>query len=103
MQTATKETKRDQVVAQLFLNFVSLRDLFGVKTKLKDSLLKSNNQINTTFVTRTWISSTEWPERGQVQDGYLNEKMVVVPVCLMLPFMVCACCILLKVVSLHVF
>ena len=53
MQTAAKETKRDQVVAQLFLNFVSLRDLFGVKTKLKDSLLKSNNQINTTFVTRT--------------------------------------------------
>ena len=38
MQTAAKETKRDQVVAQLFLNFVSLRDLFGVKTKLKDSI-----------------------------------------------------------------
>ena len=53
MQTAAKEMKCDQVVTQLFLNFVSLRDLFGVKTKLKDSLLKSNNQINTTFVTRT--------------------------------------------------
>ena len=36
----------------LFLNLVNLRDLFGVGTKLKESIFKNNNQINSTVTTR---------------------------------------------------
>ena len=37
-----------------------LRDLFDVGTKLKENIFKSNNQISSTVVTRTWVLSTEW-------------------------------------------
>ena len=57
------------------------RNLFGVGTKLKESIFKSNNQINSTVTTRTWVLSREWvrtwPNRGLVSDG----KMLLVPVC----------------------
>ena len=34
--------------------------MFGVGTKLEESIIKSNNQINSTVATRTWVLSTEW-------------------------------------------
>ena len=34
--------------------------MFGVGTKLKESIFKSNNQINSTVTTRTWVLSKEW-------------------------------------------
>ena len=56
-----------------------LKSLLGVGTKLKESIFKSNNQINCIATTRTWDLSTEltrtWP-------WYSNEKMVVDPICL---------------------
>ena len=58
------------------------RDLFGVGTKLKESIFKSNNQINSTVTTRKRILSAEWMKTFQVQDWYPSKKMVVVPVCL---------------------
>ena len=36
------------------------RHLLGVGTKLKESIFKNNNQINSTVTTRTWVLSTEW-------------------------------------------
>ena len=60
---------------------MNLRDLFGVGTKLKESIIKNNNQISFTVTTRAWILSTEWT-RTWSSDWYLNEEMVVVPVCL---------------------
>ena len=55
------------------------RNLFGVGTKLKESIFKSNNQINSTVTTRVlskeWIIT--WPNTGLVS----NETMVVVPAC----------------------
>ena len=45
---------------------MNLRDLFGVGTKLKQSIFFQQNG----------------PERGQVQDWYSNENIVVVPICL---------------------
>ena len=35
----------------------SLRDLLGVWTKLKESIFKNNNQINSTITTRTCVLS----------------------------------------------
>ena len=35
------------------------RNLFSVVTKLKESIFKSNNQINSTVTTRTWVLSKE--------------------------------------------
>ena len=56
-------------------------NLFGVGTKLKESIFKSNNQINSTITTRTSILSKKWirtwPNTGLVS----NEMMVVVSVC----------------------
>ena len=37
------------------LNLVNLRDLFGVKIKLKESIFKNKNQINFTVTTRAWV------------------------------------------------
>ena len=56
------------------------RNLIGIGKKLKESIFKSNNQIN----------STVQPENSKkrirmcriTHDWYLNEKIVVVPVCL---------------------
>ena len=64
----------------LLLNLVHQRYLFAVETKLEESIIENNNQINFTV----WVLSTEWirTERGQVQDWYRNEQLMVVPVCL---------------------
>ena len=35
------------------------RNLFDVRTNLKESIFKSNNQINSTITTRTWVLSKE--------------------------------------------
>ena len=55
------------------------RNLFSVGTKLKESIFKTNNQINSTVITRTWVLSKEWirtwPKTGLVS----NEIMVVYP------------------------
>ena len=45
---------------QLLLNLVNLRDLFGVRKKLKESIFKNNNQISSTLTTRTWVLPAEW-------------------------------------------
>ena len=50
------------------------RDLFGVGTKLKESIFKSNNQINSTVTTRKRILSGEWMKTFQVQDWYPSKK-----------------------------
>ena len=39
----------------ILLNFLNLRDLFGVWIKLKESIFKNNHQINSTVTTRTWV------------------------------------------------
>ena len=39
----------------LLLNFLNLRYLLGVSTKLKENIFKKNNQINSTVTTRTWF------------------------------------------------
>ena len=41
-------------------NLVNLRDFFSVGTKLKERIFKTNNQINSTVITRTWVLSAEW-------------------------------------------
>ena len=63
------------------------KNLFSVGTKLKESIFKSSNQINSTVTTRTWVLTKNGSECGQTQDRYPNKKMVVVPVCLN-----CRCC-----------
>ena len=56
----------------LSLNLVNLRDLFCVGTKLKESIWKNKNQINSTVTIRTWVLSTEWtrtwPSTGLVSE-----------------------------------
>ena len=44
----------------LLLNFLNLRDLFGVWRKLKESIFKNSNQINSTVTTRTLIFLKGW-------------------------------------------
>ena len=44
----------------LLLNFLNVRDLFGVWSKLKESIFKNNNQINFTVTTRIGVFSKEW-------------------------------------------
>ena len=48
------------------------RNLFGVGTKLKESIFKSNNQISSTVTTRTWVLSKEWirkwPNTGLISE-----------------------------------
>ena len=36
------------------------RNLFGIGTKSKESVFKSDNQINSTGTTRTWVLSKKW-------------------------------------------
>ena len=47
-------------------------NLFGIGTKLRESIFKSNNQINSTVTTRTWVLSKEWirtwPNTGLVSE-----------------------------------
>ena len=48
------------------------RNLFDVGAKLKESIFKSNNQINSYVTTRTWVLSKEWirtwPNTGLVSE-----------------------------------
>ena len=48
------------------------RNLFGVGTKLKESIFKSNNQIISTVTTRTWVLSKEWIRTWQ-NTGLVSE------------------------------
>ena len=63
---------------QLILNLVKVRDFFGVGTKLKESIFKNDRQIDSTITTIHDFCQQNGPERGQVQDWYPNEKMVLV-------------------------
>ena len=84
---------------KLLLNLVNLRILFRVGTKLKESILKNNNQINYTVTMRAWDFSTEWT-RTLPSTGLVFEwKNVSGPrLCkwYMLFFKVCRNCIVLK-------
>ena len=44
----------------LLLNFLNLEGLFGVWTKLNESIFKNNNQTNSTLTNRTRVFSTGW-------------------------------------------
>ena len=47
------------------------RNLFGVGTKLRESIFKSNNQINSIVTTRTWVLVKwviTWPSTGLVYE-----------------------------------
>ena len=48
------------------------KKLFGFEAKLKESILKSNDQINSTVTTKTWVLSKEWiitwPNTGLVYE-----------------------------------
>ena len=62
------------------LNPLSVRDLFGLWTKLKESIFKSNNRINSTVTTRTWLLSIKWTRtRPVARAWYMNQKMMVPP------------------------
>ena len=64
---------------ELLLNPLSVRDLFGVWTKLKESIFKSNNQINS-VTTRIWLLSTKWTRTWPgARAWYMNQKMMVPP------------------------
>ena len=49
---------------------------------MKESILKKKNQIIPLLQPEHRFCQQNGLERGQVQDLYTNEKMVVVPVCL---------------------
>ena len=63
------------------------RDLFGAGTKLKESIFKITTKSIPLLQPEHGFCQQNGSERGQVQYWYLNEKMVVVPVCLN-----CRCC-----------
>ena len=63
---------------QLILNFADLRDLFGVETNLKESMFQKISLLQPEHD----FCQQNGAERGQVQDWYPNEKMMVVPICL---------------------
>ena len=46
-------------LTQLLLSLVNLRDFLGVRAKLKESIFKNNNQINSIVTAKTWVLSTE--------------------------------------------
>ena len=50
----------------------NLKDLFGVVKKLKGSIYKCNNQINSTIRKTPWVLLTEctrtWPSTGLVSE-----------------------------------
>ena len=48
------------IPAQIKFCLVNQRDLFGLGTKLKESVFKNNNQINSIVATRTWVLSIKW-------------------------------------------
>ena len=57
------------------------RNLFDIRTKLQESIFKSNNQVNFTVTTRTLVLSKEWIRMWSNTGLVLNETMVVVHVC----------------------
>ena len=61
---------------------MSLRDLFTVGTKMKKVYSRTITKSIPLSQSGHWFYQQNGPERGQVHDSYLNEKMVVVPVCL---------------------
>ena len=69
-------------LTKLYLNLVNLSDLFGVGRKLKESVFKNNNQINSTVTTKSWVLSTEWTRTWPKKYKKCDKKMVVVPICL---------------------
>ena len=50
-------------------------NLFDVRKKLKESIFKSNNQINHTVTTRTWVLSEEWIRMWQNTELVSNETL----------------------------
>ena len=57
-------------------NLLNLRDL-------KESTFKNSNQIISIVTTKTWFFGRQnGPELGQIQAWYVNEKMIVLPLCL---------------------
>ena len=46
-------------LTQLLLSLANLRDFLGVRAKLKESIFKNNNQINSIVTAKTWVLSTE--------------------------------------------
>ena len=48
--------------------------MFSVGTKLKESIFKNKNQINSLVTTRAWVLSIDGPEHGHVQDSYSMQK-----------------------------
>ena len=51
----TSSKKSSATLTVVCLNYLNLRDLFGVWIKLKESIFKNNHQINSTVTTRTWV------------------------------------------------
>ena len=53
---------------------MNLSDLFGVETKVKESILKNSNQINQTQQPEHRFCPQNGLEHSQVQDWYPNFK-----------------------------
>ena len=51
----TSSKKSSATLTVVCLNYLNLRDLFGVWIKLKESIFKNNHQINSTVTTRIWV------------------------------------------------
>ena len=74
LKLGTNSCKKRNVVTMNTLTVIGLNDirtlyigsskssesLFGICAKLKDSIFKNNNQIKSTFTTRTCVFSTGW-------------------------------------------
>ena len=60
---------------------MNVRDFLCFGTKLKESVFKKTNSIPMLRPEHGFSQQNE-PERGQLQDCYPDEKMMVVPVCL---------------------
>ena len=82
---------------------MNLRDFLGIWTRLKESIVKNNNQLNSIVTTRRWVLSTEWT-RTRLGTGLVYEwknDSVPIPnphslvVVSMLFFRMCGCCIVL--------
>ena len=59
---------------QVLHNLVNLSDIFGVETKLKESILKNSNQINQPQQPEHRFCPQNGLEHSQVQDWYPNFK-----------------------------
>ena len=61
---------------------MNLRDSFGVGTKLKEVHSRTTTKSIPLLQPEHRFCQQNGPELGQLQDWYLKEKMVVVPVSL---------------------